>query len=808
MNHSKPQNKQLGNQKRLVVQASRIGVFLAVAAASLFFATNPFSVEGKKLRAAQGEAQVQGVKVEGVTSAVVNFQELARQQALNPGISDPSPRAISPPKTIEEVESEKGEAQAPNLAAQVDVPSPLIPSPAPATNFAGLNDIPFAPPGTAFFTIPPDTTGAVGPDSLDRVFTTLNNNYRVQDKTGTQIGGDVSMTNFWAPVGAVSPFDPRVQYDPYNDRWILAGVSNAQSANTSILVGISQTNDPAGAYFLFRIPARVASDLAATNFADFPMLGFNKNWVVVSINMFSTAFVDGRSLVLDYPTLRTGVVSGTYFTGVAAGNAGFCMHPATTYSPTEATEFLVAHQASGGATYRMHTITGTPAAPVFTIGVLKTRPGGGWTQPGGNTLPQAMGTCATVPMKLEAGDAFVRSNVVFRNGSIWYPQTVGLPVGRTAATIDRTAAQWTQLDTAGNVLQGGRVEDPTALPTNGGKWYAYSSIAVNSKNDVLFGFSEFGSNQFASAGYTYKDNTDAAGTMRDPVIFKAGEDCYSKDFSSGRNRWGDFSHTMVDPTDDCSFWTIQEYAKLQAPPTVGGSTSKWGTWWARVNAVSSCAALAPGNGNLINESCVPANGQIDPGERVTVHLQLTNNGAGPAVSVVGTLQSSGGVLYPSAPQTYGSIAPGGTSGRDFSFTADPALSPGSPITATLQTNFGDVIFSFTAGPAPCGGVRLVTTSSLTCTSPSNVQAVITVSNIGTLPANSVSLTLAKLGSTDGTPLPQALGTINPGGSASATVTFASSGGSTLATGGTYTGGTFSGTKRVSISCSPAAPSKQ
>ncbi len=808
MNDSKPQNKKLGNQNRLVSQTSRVALLLTFLVAGLFLTTKPYSVEGKKLLAAQGEVQVQGVKVEGVTSAVVNFEELARQQALNPEISDPSPRAIAPPKTIEEVEDDKGEAQAPNSAAQMDLPSPLIPSPAPATNFAGLNDIPFAPPGTAFFTIPPDTTGAVGPDSLDRVFTTLNNNYRIQDKNGVQIGSDVSMANFWAPVGATSPFDPRVQYDPYNDRWILTGVSNAGSANTSILVGISQTDDPGGSYFLFRVLARIASDPAAVNFADFPMLGFNKNWVVISINMFSNVFVNGRSLVIDYPNLRNGVIGGTYFTGVSAANAGFCMHPATTYSPTEETEYLVAHQGSAGATYRVHTITGTSAAPMFTIGVLKTRPGGGWTQPGGNSLPQAMGTCATTPMKIEAGDAFVRSNVVFRNGTIWYPQTVGLPAGRTALTVDRTAVQWTQLDNLGNVLQGGRVDDATATPTNGGKWYAYSSIAVNVKNDVVLGFSQFASNQFASAGYTYKDNTDAAGTMRDPEIFKAGEDCYSKDFASGRNRWGDFSHTMVDPTDDCSFWTIQEYAKLQAPPTVGGSTSKWGTWWARVNAVSSCAALIPGNASLVTESCVPANSQIDPGERVTVHLQVTNNGPGPAVNTAGTLQSSGGVLYPSAPQDYGTIAPGETVGRDFTFTADPGLTPGQMITATLQTNLGPVTFNFTAGPAPCGGVRLVTSSTLTCTSPSNVQAMITVSNIGTLPANNASLTIAKLGSTNGTPLPQSLGNIAPGGSVTVTVNFASSGGTTLTTGGTYTGGTFSGTKRVSISCpAPAGPTK-
>ena len=803
MQHSRPRRNKLGNRKAVVRKASRITLFLALLALGLFFTTKPFPAEGKKLNAAQEKPDdVQATRIEMGPSAVVNFEELAKQQALNPQVSDPAPRAIAPPKTIVEVDGGEGEAQAPNLAAAVDIPSPLIPSPAPVTNFAGLNDIPFAPPGTAFFTIPPDTTGAVSPDSVNRVFTTLNNNYRITDKAGVQIGGDVSMTNFWAPAGAVSPFDPRVQYDPYNDRWILAAVSDAGTANTSILVGISAGNDPAGPFTLFKVPARILGDPANLNFADFPMLGFNKNWVVISINMFSNVFSNGRSLVIDYPTLRTGTLTATYFTGVVAGNAGFCMHPATTYSNTENTEFLVAHQASAGATYRLHTITGTPAAPVFTIGALLVRPGGGWVQPGGNQLPQAMGTCATAPMRMESGDAFVRSNVVFRNNSIWYPQTIGLPAG----AMTHTAVQWTQLNTAGAVLQGGRVDDPTATATNGGKWYAYSSIGVNANNDVLLGFSEFESDGFADAGYTYRDHTDAAGTMRDPVIYKAGEDCYSKDFASGRNRWGDFSHTMVDPTDDCSLWTIEEYAKLQAPPTVGGSTSKWGTWWARVNALSPCSALIAANPTLVNESCPPANGQIDPGERVSVHLTITNTGPGPAVNVVGTLQSSGGVLYPDGPQTYGTIAPGATVGRDFSFTADPALLPAQAIVATLAlqdgpTSLGNVSYTFSAGPTPCGVVRLVVSATLVRTSPTNVQANLTIQNIGTLPANTAILTTAKLGTTVGTPLPQALGNIAPGVSVTTTVNFTNStpgASSTLNAGGTYAGGTFNSTKRVTI----------
>lgn len=565
---------------------NRLASCATLVCLALLVAVYPRAVEGSKGSQTKSEGvQIQGVEVKATASAVINFDDVARQVALNPPVSVPLPKAITPPHRIDEVDAGKGEP--PSQAAPVNVPRPSVPSPSPAINYAGLDDI--AQVGLGFFTIPPDTTGAVGSDAVNKVFGTLNNNYRVQNKTtGATIGSDVSMPAFWAASLANDPFDPRVLYDPFNDRWIAAAVSDAGNSTTSILVGISLTNDPSGAFALFKVSARVAGDNPTVNFADFPMLGFNKNWVVVSINMFTMVgnFVDGRSLVLDYPMLRSGVLSGTYFTGVTAANAGFCMHPATTYSATENTEYLVAHLSSAGATYKMHTITGTPAAPVFTVGATKTRPGGGWAQPSGNILPQAMGTCSTTPMNMDVGDAYIRNNVVFRNGSIWYSQTVGLPAGG----LTHSAAQWTQLDTAGNVVQGGRVDDPTATSTNGGKWYAYPSIAVNAANDVLLGFSEFSSAQFASSGYTYRDHLDALGTMRDPLIFKAGEDCYSKDFSSGSNRWGDYSHTMVDPTGDSSFWTVQEYAKLQAPPTVGGSTSKWGTWWAKVNPVMPTAA--------------------------------------------------------------------------------------------------------------------------------------------------------------------------------------------------------------------------
>ena len=62
--------------------------------------------------------------------------------------------------------------------------------------------------------------------------------------------------------------------------------------------------------------------------------------------------------------------------------------------------------------------------------------------------------------------------------------------------------------------------------------------------------------------------------MQTPILLKAGEGTYVKEDGSGRNAWGFYSNTSVDPADGLSFWTIQEYA---------GTGNHWGTWWDEVS---------------------------------------------------------------------------------------------------------------------------------------------------------------------------------------------------------------------------------
>ncbi len=115
-------------------------------------------------------------------------------------------------------------------------------------------------------------------------------------------------------------------------------------------------------------------------------------------------------------------------------------------------------------------------------------------------------------------------------------------------------------------------------------------------------------------------------------------------------------------------------------------------------------AVSAGTNAIAAESCTPANSVLDPGETVTMSLCVLNSGtADTTAATTGTLQATGGVLTPSAPQIYGALVSGGPAVcRNFTFTVDPGLSCGGTVTATLQiqdgaANLGNVTYNLITG---------------------------------------------------------------------------------------------------------------
>jgi hypothetical protein len=107
--------------------------------------------------------------------------------------------------------------------------------------------------------------------------------------------------------------------------------------------------------------------------------------------------------------------------------------------------------------------------------------------------------------------------------------------------------------------------------------------------------------------------------------------------------------------------------------------------------------------DVVEESCLPTNGVVDPGETVIVALALRNAGRENTTDLVASLLPAGGVVNPSSPQHYGTVQAGGAPvAQSFTFVA--AGSCGGIIHPRLRLQDGtnvldDVVFNLTLGTA-------------------------------------------------------------------------------------------------------------
>jgi len=103
---------------------------------------------------------------------------------------------------------------------------------------------------------------------------------------------------------------------------------------------------------------------------------------------------------------------------------------------------------------------------------------------------------------------------------------------------------------------------------------------------------------------------------------------------------------------------------------------------------------------IVSENCSPGNNAIDPGETVTVAFAIKNIGGGATTNLTATLQATGGVVSPSGTQNYGAIAAGGTTSRNFTFTANGSCDGNITLTFNVvdgATNFGPLTVTVTLG---------------------------------------------------------------------------------------------------------------
>jgi hypothetical protein len=213
------------------------------------------------------------------------------------------------------------------------------------------------------------------------------------------------------------------------------------------------------------------------------------------------------------------------------------------------------------------------------------------------------------------------------------------------------------------------------------------SIAMNSLGDIALGFSASnGTNPsvFPSVFYTARHDGDPPGQMtlgEGSIINGTGSE------TAGSNRWGDYTSMWVDPSDDQTFWYVNEYV-----PT----TSAAG-WRLRIGAFNLGGGGTPTPTPTASPSATPSTTvppTATPTATATATATATPTGT-PSATPTATCQ----VTYTTATTT-GTITAGGTDignhcddcTTDITLPFPVSVYGNPPVTAVAVGSDGDIHF--------------------------------------------------------------------------------------------------------------------
>lgn len=327
-----------------------------------------------------------------------------------------------------------------------------------------------------------------------------NSGLVIYDKEGNYIDG-ASQNCFNKGI------DPKMFYDPNNkvfgfDLWNPWDAEKKKPVNISI----SETNDPRKAWNIYPV--------SAPNGVDGGGIGFSKKWIG-----YSFPGGEEKSFVLKMSEAKTGKPATVYH---FKGSLG---HPIFTQDDTEDLYFFEIKKGRFIVRKVTEDADGNPICEVV-----------------GNT-EHHLKHMQYPPKSPQKGTDQVTSsgdrnpkNLVMQSGFIWFSHAVNVE--------GNSAVQWHQVKTDGSIVQTGLIYDKN---TN----YIQTTIAVNSKNDVLVGFQETNSEMFISPRFAFRYAKDKKGKLRKIVSLGEGEG------ATDGVSWGDYSGSVIDGDNLKDLWTIQ-----------------------------------------------------------------------------------------------------------------------------------------------------------------------------------------------------------------------------------------------------------
>lgn len=413
---------------------------------------------------------------------------------------------------------------------------------------------------SGFYHIPPDPIGAAGPSHLVSV---TNTSIEWFTKAGVKqnsqrlgYNGTTAVGSFFESLNPLTgTFDPKVIYDQYNSRFVVVALeqTTTPSQTSRILVAVSKTNDPNGGWWFTAINSAIT--IGTLSYADYPGLAVSNNGIYITANMFSFSTgsnTGGRLWIINKTPFYTGGTATSIVRDHITSGSGYL----TTYLPaqmfgtaqTGVGTFLVAYSGlSGSGIEYVHVIrvNNSLTAPTFTGALVS-------LTDIDNTAGSYLGAPQLGTSTLINTNDRRTQNAVWRNNALWSSFTV---VPNSGANAGQVTAHWLKINTSN--LASLSVSDQGDIGGEDiatGAYTFFPSIAVNSSGDAIIGFSASAPTIYPGAYYAGRYSTTPAGTVLASQVLKTGLDYYVRQFGGTRNRWGDYSGSSVDPSDDLTFY--------------------------------------------------------------------------------------------------------------------------------------------------------------------------------------------------------------------------------------------------------------
>lgn len=438
--------------------------------------------------------------------------------------------------------------------------------------YGGNHGISQPNPGTSGIS-PPDLHAAVGPSDLlqfsDAQYTDLNLNTGIYTHVETP-------AQFWTRAGVsnATPYDTRAMYDPLTNSFFVVACSDANTQSNRLLIAVTAGSGADSGWYSFSFNVSSVQNGVST-YVDNLTMGMDMNGLYLATKnraigtgtyVNSSMFAVPIGPLLMYPSSPP----LNRWTAIYPASADW-FQPATNYSNNQgAVEYIVAPATVNGYTYLEISSISWSAGVASYGGASLCATNGQYSPPPNGTQP------AGYP-QLDAGGEIRIQNAVVANGSLWTIFTAN--VGGNASGVF-TQTVLTSITTCAQV---GWLHQT-------GVDYLYPSIAVNSAGWVTIGATEVSASIYPSVIMTGRRPTDPVNTLAPVAVGEGGAAGYTGATLPGTNiaKWGEYSSTFVDPSNNYTFWTLQE-------DSVSSSVANnWTSWFEKFGLGSNgLAATQP-----------------------------------------------------------------------------------------------------------------------------------------------------------------------------------------------------------------------